>query len=135
MLARTHGGSRGTSARDPKQRGEGRLKAVIYTVILVAAVYAAVKILPAYVNEYQLADKIQETARFAVVNRYTEEQVRDEVYRTVTDLSIPVKREDIKVTVSRQLVTISLDYTVPIDLLVYQLNLHFAPSAENRSLV
>src|SRR5215469_5513024 len=135
VLALTHGGSARLSVRHSRQRGEGRLKAIIYTAILVAAVYSAVKILPAYVNEYQLSDKIQETARFAVVNRYTEDQVRDEVYRTMQDLSIPAKREDIKVTVSRSLVTISLDYTVPIDLLVYQLELHFTPSAENKSLV
>ena len=135
MLLRTHGGSARPGARDRKQRGEGRLKAIIYTAILIAAVFAAVKILPAYVNEYQLADKIQETAHFAVVNRYTEEQVRDEVYRTVQDLSIPAKREDIKVSVSRSLVTISLDYTIPVDLLVYQLDLHFTPSAENKSLI
>jgi len=121
--------------RGRKQRGEGKLKAIIYTAILVAAVFSAVKIIPAYVNEYQLSDKIQETARFAVVNRYTEEQVRDEVYKTVQDLSIPVKREDIKVSVSRAIVTISLDYSVPVDLLVYQLTLHFTPSAENKSLI
>ena len=124
-----------TGVRGRNQRGEGKLKAIIYTAILVAAVFSAVKILPAYVNEYQLSDKIQETARFAVVNRYTEEQVRDEVYKMVQDLSIPAKREDIKVTVSRSLVTISLDYTVPVDLVVYQLTLHFTPSAENRSLI
>jgi len=116
------------------QRGEGKLKAIIYTVILVAAVFSAVKVIPAYVNEYQLSDKIQETARFAVVNRYTEDQVRDEIYKTVQDLGIPAKREDIKVSVSRTLVTISLDYTVPVDLLVYQLTLHFTPTAENKSL-
>ena len=120
---------------DARQRGAGRLKAIIYTAVLVFAVYSAVKILPAYVNEYQLADKIQETARFAVVNRYNEEQVRDEVYRTVQDLSIPAKREDIKVSVSRAVVSISLDYTIPVDLMVYQLNLHFTPSAENKSLL
>jgi hypothetical protein len=128
-------GSRLNLIRRRKERGEGKLKAIIYTAILLAAVFSAVKILPAYVNEYQLSDKIQETARFAVVNRYTEEQVRDEVYRTVQDLSIPAKREDIKVTVSRSLVTISLDYTIPVDLLVYQLTLHFTPSAENKSLI
>jgi cell division protein FtsL len=128
-------GSALTGIRRRNQRGEGKLKAILYTAVLVAAVFSAVKILPAYVNEYQLSDKIQETARFAVVNRYTEEQVRDEVYKTVQDLSIPAKREDIKVTVSRSLVTISLDYTVPVDLLVYQLTLHFTPSAENKSLI
>jgi hypothetical protein len=31
-------------------------------------------------------------------------------------------------------VKISMDYTIPVDLLVYQLNLHFTPSSENKAL-
>lgn len=118
-----------------RERGDGRLKAIIYTAILVIAVYAAFKIVPAYVNEYQLVDKMQEQARFAIVNRYTEDQVRDNVFGVVKDLEIDgIKREDIKVTVTRQVVKISLDYTVPVNLLVYQTQLHFSPECENQSL-
>ncbi len=49
-----------TSAHRHFERGEGKLKAVIYTTILLLAIYSAVKIVPAYVSEYQLADKMQE---------------------------------------------------------------------------
>lgn len=104
------------------------------TAILAFAVYAAVKIVPPYAAEYQLADKMQEQARFAVVNRYTDEQIRNNVFKVVQDLEIPVKREAIKVEASQQIVKISVDYTVPIDLLVYHLDLHFTPSSENRAL-
>src|ERR1700736_6239720 len=116
------------------QRGEGKIKAIIVTAIIAFAVYAAVKIVPPYAAEYQLADKMQEQARFAVVNRYTDEQIRDNVYKVVRDLEIPVKREIIKVEASREIVKISMDYTVPIDLLSYRLDLHFTPSSENRAL-
>lgn len=116
------------------QRGEGKLKAIIYTAILVAAVFTVVRTLPAYVAEYQLADKMQELARFAMVNRYTDEQIRDNVYRVIQDLDIPAKREDIKVTASQAGVKISLDYSVPIDLILYHFELHFSPSSETKSL-
>jgi hypothetical protein len=116
------------------QRGGGTIKALLWTAVLIYGAFAAYKIIPAYVAEYQLADKIQEQARFAVVNRYSEERVRDEVYKTVQDLEIPVKREDIKVVSTNQIVKISLDYYVPVDLLVYHLELHFTPESENRSL-
>ena len=52
-----------------RERGAGKIKAIVVTAILAYAVYAAVKIVPPYAAEYQLADKIQEQARFAVVNR------------------------------------------------------------------
>jgi hypothetical protein len=116
------------------QRGAGKIKAIIVTAIIAFAVYAAVKIVPPYAAEYQLADKIQEQARFGVVNHYSDEQIRDNVFKVVQDLEIPVKKEAIKVEASNQIVKISMDYTVPIDLLVYHLDLHFTPSSENKSL-
>ncbi len=116
------------------QRGGGRIKAILWTAILVYGAFVAYKILPAYVAEYQLADKMQEQARYANVNRYNEEQVRDNIFKVVKDLEIPVKREDIKVVANQDLVKINMDYTIPVDLLVYQLNLHFTPSSENKSL-
>jgi hypothetical protein len=117
-----------------RERGAGKIKAIIVTAILVFAVYAAIKIVPPYAAEYQLADKIQEQARFAVVNHYTDEQIRENVFKVVQDLEIPAKREDIKVEASNRIVKISMDYTVPIDLLTYHMDLHFTPSSENRSL-
>ncbi len=116
------------------QRGEGKLKAIIVTAILVIGIIAAWKVVPPYSAEYQLADKIQEIARFAVVNRQTEEQIREAVFKTIQDLEIPAKREDIKITASMSKVTILVDYTVPVDILMYHVDLHFTPSSENKSL-
>jgi len=116
------------------ERGTGRGKAIAFTAIFVLAIYAAVKIVPAYFSEYQLADKMQEQARFAVVNHYTDEQIRDNVYKVVQDLQIPAKAEDIKVTSSQSLVTITMDYKVPVDLMIYKTELHFTPSSENKSV-
>lgn len=116
------------------QRGAGKLKAVLYTAVLAAAVFAAFRLIPPYVAEYQLSDKMQEVARFGIVNRYTEAQVRDEVFKTVQDLDIPVRKEDIKVSADRASVKIALDYRVPVDLILFQTELHFTPSSENKSL-
>lgn len=116
------------------QRGEGRAKAIIFTAIFLMAVYAAFKLVPPYVSEYQLTDKMQEQARFAVVNRYTPEQIRDNIFKVVEDLDIPAKREDIKVTATPEVVKISLDYTVPVNLLLYSTELHFSPTSENKAL-
>jgi len=112
------------------QRGEGRLKAIVYTMILVAAVYAGFKLVPPYVAEYQLKDKMSEQARFAVVNHYTEEKVRDIIYQTIQDLEIPAKRDDIKLSNTHAGMAISVSYTVPVDFLVYKADLNFTPSSE-----
>jgi hypothetical protein len=116
------------------QRGAGKLKAIIVTAILAFGIYAAFKLVPPYSAEYQLADKMQEIARFGIVQRQTEEQIRDTVFKTIQDLEIPATREDIKVTAGGSKVTISVDYKVPVDLMVYKVELHFTPSSENKSL-
>jgi Domain of unknown function (DUF4845) len=125
------------SGRHPSrsQRGEGRAKAIAFTAFLVFGIFAAVRLLPPYMAEYQLADKMQELARFAVVNRYSEEQIRDHVLKEVKDLEIPVNREDIKVNASNEKVTISVDYRIPVDLLIYHFDLHFNPTSQDKNLI
>ena len=116
------------------ERGEGKFKAIFVLVILILGIYCAVKLLPPYVAEYQLSDKIQEQARFAIVNHSTEEQIRNNVFKTIQDLEIPAKKENIKIVSNDQVVKISVDYIVPVDLLAYHVDLHFQPSSENKSL-
>jgi hypothetical protein len=116
------------------QRGAGAIKAIVWTIILIYGAFVAYRIIPPYVAQYQLTDKMQEQARFAVVNRYPEQQVRDNIYKVVQDLDIPVKKDEIKIVDTSTVVRISMDYTIPVDLLVYHLNLHFTPESENHSL-
>jgi hypothetical protein len=116
------------------QRGAGVFKSFLILGIFVLGIYCVVKLFPPYVAEFQLADKMKEQAQFAVATRSTEEQIRDNVFKVIQDLEIPVQREDIKVVTNERVVKISLDYTVPVDLLMYRVNLHFTPSSENKSL-
>ena len=116
------------------ERGEGKFKLIVFLVIFISFIVVGFKTVPAYVAEYQLADKMQEVARFSVVTHQNEDQVREAIFKVIQDLDIPATMDDIKVTSSNSLVTISVDYRVPVDLLVYQTELHFSPSSENKSL-
>jgi hypothetical protein len=118
----------------PSERGAGKFKSVFILFCFVALIFVGFKTVPAYVAEFQLDDKMQETARFAVVQRETEDQIKDAIFKVIQDLDIPAKRDDIKVTATNQLVTIAVDYRVPVDLLVFQTDLHFSPSSANKSL-
>jgi hypothetical protein len=126
--------SRKPRSESRTERGEGKLKAFVVTGLLVLVIIAGVKVIPPYVAEYQLNDKIQEIARFGVVTHDSEEQIREKVFKTIQELEIPARKEDIKVTAGSSKVTISVDYTVPVDILMYHVELHFTPSSENRSI-
>ena len=114
------------------QRGEGRLKGLLYLAFLIIAVFVAIKVVPVYVADYQLKDKMSEQAKFAIVNRYTEDQIKDNIFRTIQDLDIPAKRDDIKVTNTNHGLAIGVQYSVPIDFMVYKTDLNFDTSSEGR---
>ncbi len=117
------------------QRGAGKFKAIFWTALLVFIAFATFKIFPVYLAEYELSDKMQEQARFAIVNRYSEEKIRENILKEIRSLDIPATTDNIKVVATAERVTISVDYTVPVDLFVYRVQLHFTPSSENKSLL
>jgi hypothetical protein len=118
-----------------KERGGSALKTLIWLAILGAFAYVAIKTVPVLMAEYQFQDFMQTTARFASVNRnQTAADVSKLVMDEATKQSIPVKPEDIHVTAQAGLVNISADYSVTVDLSVYQLTLNFHPSAVNQPL-
>jgi hypothetical protein len=114
-------------------RGQGRLKAILSLAFLAAVAYAGFKIVPVYVQNYELQDYIRQVAVRASVDRAPAEAVQNNIVAHARDdLRLPITRDHVKVNYSGRTVTIQLDYTVPVDLKVYTLNLHFTPSAENR---
>jgi hypothetical protein len=119
------------------ERGGSRLNFVLTLLVLAAMVFTAVKIVPPYFANYQFQDAVQSEARFALAGypRKTEDDIRDDIWRKAQELSIPLKkREDIQILFQQGDVTISTDYSVPVDLMVYQLTLEFHPHADNHSI-
>jgi len=117
------------------EEGSGRLKTLFSLAFLAAVIYVAVKVLPAYVDNFQLQDHIRQlSTQLAVRSRpVTPDEVGNEVITFAQDHGIPLTPDNVKVTISRH-VSINLDYTLPVDLTVYTLTLHFTPSAESPSL-
>jgi hypothetical protein len=123
-----------TRATRQSQRGGGRLKAIFWLLILLYGIFVGYKIVPIYLANYELQDKMQTEARFSTVNKRSDEQLRDIIFREIQDREIPARREDIHIDNSPRGVKISVDYTVPIDLKLYTWNKHFTITAENKAL-
>lgn len=117
------------------EKGGGNLKAIIWTMILVAFIYVAAMILPVLINEYEFQDSIQNIARFASVNRKDGDQIRKSVLDEAEKEDLPVQAEDVKVVSNNGNIQIDVDYSVTVDLKVYQWTLNFHPAASNASLL
>lgn len=116
------------------ERGAGHFKAIFWTVILLSLIFVAFKVVPVLVNEYQFQDGIQNIARFASVNRTSPDAIKKSVLEEAQKDDLPVQAEDIKVQGGGQNVGITVDYSVTVDLKVYQWTLNFHPSATNKAL-
>lgn len=118
-----------------EERGGGKLNLLLTLVIVGGLVFSAIKIIPVYVNNYQLQDSMETEARFAVANRTTPVQIREDVWKKVVELGVPAKQDNLKVTYGQDgVIQLSLDYTVSIDLIVYKWDKDFHIRADNRSI-
>jgi len=114
-----------------RQRGEGNLKAVMFLVVLGVIGYLLVKIVPHYVNDYQLHDTMVSEARFFAARQIKPDAVREVVWKEIMDLRIPAKREDILVSEMGHTAHVEVKYTIAVELPGYTLNLNFNPTAES----
>jgi hypothetical protein len=125
-------------ARAHKSREHGGSKASLFFTLLVLGlmVFAAVKIAPVYFANYQFQDSIESESRFALSGypKKTADDVRNDIWNKAKELGIPAERDSIKVAMDNGSVEIGLDYSVPIDLALYQFTLQFHPHADNHSI-
>jgi len=117
-----------------RERGAGHLKAIIVTLVLASLIYVGFKIAPPLINEYQFQDGLQTIARFASVNRDSNEKIRDAILKEAQKDDVPVQAEDLKIEGNGGNIRISADYSVTTDLGVYQWTLNFHPKASNDAL-
>jgi hypothetical protein len=118
------------------ERGGSKLSLLITLLILAAMGISAVKIAPAYVDNYQLQDSMNTEAEFALTGypRKTNDDIRRDIMKKVQDLGIPADPQNLQVGMSNGSVSISLAYSVPIDLYVYQFTLQFHPHSDNHTI-
>lgn len=102
--------------------------------IFAGMIYVAVKVIPVLISNYEFQDAIESTARLATVNRQSAEDIRASVLKEAQDDAIPIAADDIHVKDEGGHVEISADYSVTVDLHVYQWTLNFHPSAVNNPL-
>jgi hypothetical protein len=119
--------------RNP-QRGSSRIGSLITFVVIAFVVFAIWKVAPPYMNNYQLQDSMNEEARFAAVNHKGPDDVHNDMMKKITELGIPATEKDVTVVTNPTSTQITVKYSIPVDLKVYQFTLDFAPTADGRIL-
>jgi hypothetical protein len=109
---------------------------ILLILVVVAIIFLAFKLLPPYISNYQLQDSLNSIARAATYNyKMTPDEVRGQVMSEAHDLGVPIEETQVDVQKTGVSVSISVRYSVPVDLLVHQVVLNFEPSAGNRNII
>lgn len=97
---------------------------------------AAVKIVPPYVENYQLQDAMNTEAEFAMSGypKKTPDDIRQDIMSKVQSLGIPADPQSLQLDMANGSVSMTLNYSVPVDLYVYQFTLQFHPHADNHTI-
>ena len=116
------------------ESGRITFKALLSLAFLAAVIYSGVKIIPMYVEDYQLNDYVQTQTPYWLTQHASVDAIQKNVLAKAHDLDLPLAADEVAVEANSDKVTVSLDYHVPVDLKVYTLRLHFTHSNENRSI-
>ena len=117
------------------ERGGGSFSAILGLAVIAAVIFAAIKLLPPYIANYQFQDYIDNTARTATYSPITEADLKKEIMSRGRELGIPLQDRQVAVQKVRGgSVNIAITYEVPVDLIVRQVVWRFAPSAGNKNI-
>jgi hypothetical protein len=112
-----------------------RLKGLFSIVIVIAAVWVVWQLAPPYFNSYQFQDFVESEARLNSYNSKTEQDIHDGIMKKARELDIPLEENQLKVVRSSVTeLSISAEYTIHVDLPLYPVDLHFAPSSKNKRM-
>jgi len=115
--------------------GKITFKAILSLAFLVAVIFTAFKVIPVYVDNYELNDFIQTQTPFWLTQRASADVIRKTILSKAQDLSLTVNTDDVTVVADANKVSVNIDYHVPVDLKVYTLQLHFTDSSENKQII
>jgi len=115
----------------------GAVKALAGIVVFVAVVYGAFQIVPPEMNNYSFQDDLQNIAMTAGANPHqSDTDILNAVMTKAQQRGVTLTEEQVTVqrigTPGAPAVYVAADYTVPVNLAVYTLVLHFTPSSGNR---
>jgi hypothetical protein len=119
-----------------RERGGSKLNLLFTIAILGSMLFGGYKLIPVYFANYQFQDAIETESRFALAGypKKSVDDIREDIWNKAQDLGVPAKKDAIQIDVENGRVSIGVDYSVPIDLEVYQFTLQFHPHADNHSI-
>ena len=113
------------------EEGKGSVGCMLSLVVMAIVLFIAFKVGPPYYNNYNLASELKSTVSRMSARALKEEVVIKDLIRIAEKNDIVLTKKNIKISRFGGNLYIEIDYTVPIDFLILQRELHFKMKEES----
>jgi len=126
---------RGRALDPPAERfrssrvGAGRVRIAAGAAVLGILAFFLLRLAPRYLDNLELQRFVEQTAARAENQAHSDDLLRTWIVEKAASLDLPVKADQVQVRRLPGQMRIEVRYVVPIDLTLYQVDLHFASSA------
>ncbi|HEX7181755.1 MAG TPA: hypothetical protein VF756_07935 [Thermoanaerobaculia bacterium] len=110
--------------RRTAERGEGNLGCILWSLALAVTVLICWKAIPVKVSSSELADYMDELARYHAA-RATGDELEAKILARAFELKLPVDKDHVQVERQGDHVRMIVEYTVPLDFPGYTYEWHF----------
>ena len=99
--------------RSRANRGRANVGCIVWLAILAFVGYVLYKVVPVKIASSEFYDVMQEQAAFGSIKDV--KFIEFEILRKAEELKIPVKKDNLKIVRSREMITVEAHYTITID--------------------
>jgi hypothetical protein len=117
------------------EEGKGSLGCIFSIALMVIVVFVAFKLGPVYFNHYEFKGELQQVVSRAGARSVQDEVIIQDIIRTAEKSKIILKKENIQIRRLAGQLNITVEYTVPINLLVTTYNRNFKLEESSFTLV
>ena len=86
----------------PSESGKITFKAIASLAFLAAVIFAGIKIIPVYVDNYELQDFIQGQTPYWLTQRASAEVIRKVILAKAVELDLPMDEDNVKVEANQK---------------------------------
>jgi hypothetical protein len=112
----------------------GKIKGFIGLLLVVAGFYVAWNMVPPYFHNYQLQDDLDDVARRHSYTSTSEDEIKKIVITKADNDSVKLKEDEITITRTPNGLAISVKYRIHVDMVLYPVDLDFAPVSMNKRI-
>jgi len=112
----------------------GKLKGLLFLAVVVGGIYVAWNMIPPYFNNYKLQDDLDDIARRVSYTQTSDEGVKQIVINKAKSDDVTLKEEQITVARGSEGLSISVHYSIHLDMVVHPVDLDFTANSLNKRI-